>query len=93
MKSEPIMVDVRALLERCDKEEGNPDPVQRLLYTSEIRRLLGFGFPPDYSKLAAALAAELNDGQTGEDDGDDHQDASIAEMVAYDELTRRLGSL
>lgn len=50
----PIMVDVRSLLEQCEREDTNL-PDRRFLFTEEIRRLLGLGFGPDFSKLAEAI--------------------------------------
>lgn len=56
----PVMVDVRPLLEQCEREDTNP-PGRRLLYTEEIRRLLGFAFGPDYSELSAAITALMRE--------------------------------
>ncbi len=42
---------LRRLLEQCDKEDTNPNPDRRFLYTCEIRMLLGLGPGPDYGAL------------------------------------------
>lgn len=46
---------IRRLLEQCDREDTNPNPKDRYLYTSEIRVLLGVGPGPDYSTLLKAI--------------------------------------
>lgn len=51
----PWLIDVRTLLDQCEREDTNPDPGRRFLYTSEIRKLLGVGFGPDYSELAREI--------------------------------------
>lgn len=46
---------IRRLLEQCDREDTNPNPKDRYLYTDEIRYLLGVGPGPDYSALEKAV--------------------------------------
>jgi hypothetical protein len=58
---EPIMADVRALLEQCEREDNSSPPERRFLYTDEIRRLLGFAFRVDYSDLERAISQDRND--------------------------------
>lgn len=49
---------ILALLEQLDREDTNPNPRERYLTTTEIRRILGLESGPDYARLRALI----NDG-------------------------------
>lgn len=46
---------ILALLEQLDREDTNPNPRERYLTTTEIRRILGLESGPDYARLRALI--------------------------------------